>query len=66
MVFFSENKTDWTQHGTDSQLEYRIKDIEEWKRTLTTTLHNVEAEIDKARVCCCIFVVVVEVLLLLF
>lgn len=43
----SESNTDWTQHGTDTQLAYRIRDIDDWKRDLTTTLRNVEMEIAK-------------------
>jgi hypothetical protein len=47
-VFYgSESNTDWTQRGTESQLGYRIRDIDDWKKHLTITLHNVEAEIVK-------------------
>ena len=51
IVLCAENKTDWTQRGTDSQLTYRIRDIDDWKRDLLTALRNVEAEITKVIPC---------------
>lgn len=52
-----ESNTQWTQHGTDSDLVQRIGDIDDWKKTLITTLQNVETEITKVctnyfRFCC--------------
>ena len=47
LIWLSDSNTEWTQHGTNSQLAYRIEDIDDWKKTLTITLQNVEAEIAK-------------------
>ena len=48
-LLFVENKTRWTQHDSDTLLEVRIGDIQNWMDTLSKTLHDTEEEIDRVR-----------------
>ena len=41
-----DNVTHWTQHDTNTNLDFRVRDVDEWKKILTKTLQNVETEIN--------------------
>ena len=45
--FDTDNKTRWTQHSTNTNLDGRIRDISDWKETLTRTLADTDNEIEK-------------------
>ena len=42
----TENHTRWTQHDTDTKLEKRIDDINEWKEVLERCMGNTQREIE--------------------
>jgi len=42
----TENHTRWTQHASDTKLENRIDDINEWKEVLERCLENTRKEIE--------------------
>ena len=42
----TDNHTRWTQHDTNTKLEKRIDDINEWKEALDRCLKDTEVEID--------------------
>ncbi len=44
---FTDNKTRWTQHDTNTKLDGRISDITQWKETLSRTLTDTEKNIEK-------------------
>ena len=41
----TENHTRWTQHESDTKLEKRIDDINEWKEALERCMENTQKEI---------------------
>ena len=47
--FDTDNKTRWTQHSTDTNLDGRIRDISDWKETMTRTLTDTDNEIEKVQ-----------------
>ncbi len=49
LFFSTDNITHWTQHDTNTNLDFRVRDVDEWKTILTRTLQNVETEIDTVR-----------------
>lgn len=42
----TENHTRWTQHDTNTKLDKRIDDINEWKEALQRCLDNTQREIE--------------------
>ena len=42
----TENHTRWTQHASDTKLEKRIDDINEWKEVLERCMENTRKEIE--------------------
>ena len=45
--FHTENRTRWTQHGTDTSLKERASNIQNWKDILQKHLEDTEIEIGK-------------------
>eukprot|EP00794_Sanderia_malayensis_P004861 gene4861-5500_t len=46
----TENHTRWTQHDTNTKLEKRIDDINEWKEALERCLNDTDKEIESLQV----------------